>query len=230
MFTKLFRFFWGLALIPLTLATYRHFPEFIFSLNHSLDLLFFLLLGALLYIFFEIIFNRPLRTYVFGHELTHALASVVVGGKVHSFEVSKEGGSVSLSKTNFFVALSPYCIPFYTLFIFLVYTILGFWIEMEKYHLIFLALIGFTLAFHLSLTIFAIRQEQPDIKKTGFIFSLVFILLVNAWILVFLTKFLFWDSVGVKRYFFQVFNTHSLIWAWVWEKGIEFYKLGIRKF
>ena len=60
-----------------------------------------------------------MRTYVFGHELTHALASLAMGGDVLSFKVSKRGGSVSMTKTNFFVALAPYCIPIYTLFIFL---------------------------------------------------------------------------------------------------------------
>lgn len=219
MFKKLTRFLCGLLLVPITLSTFYHLPSLISLLDSRWDSLLFLFSGAVLYIVFETLFSRPMRTYVFGHELTHALASLAMGGKVHSFHMSKKGGSVSLSKTNFFVALAPYSIPIYTFFILLIYFALRFWYPVHKIQIIFLGLIGFSLAFHLSLTIFAIRQEQPDIQKTGFFFSLIFILLVNSWVLILLITLLFWEVFSLREFFLKTIKTQMVIWKWVFEQG-----------
>ena len=164
-----------------------------------------------------------MRTYVFGHELTHALASIAVGGKIHAFNVSEKGGSVSLSKTNFFVALAPYCVPIYTFFIFLIYWGLKKLHPFEHLETLFMISVGFSLAFHSSLTLFAIRQEQPDIQKTGTFFSLVFILLMNGWILVTVSKILFWGTISFKGFFIKTMKTQAEIWKWVWLKCFEGY-------
>jgi len=156
--------------------------------------------GAFAYAVMEIIFEKPMLTYVFGHELTHALASLAMGGKVHSFKVSKKGGSVSLSKTNFFVALAPYCLPIYTIFTLLIYWVFRKFSPFPYLDTIFLVTIGFTLTFHGSLTFHAIRQRQPDLKKTGNFFSLVFITLTNCWLLAGLSKIIFLEQFPVQKF------------------------------
>lgn len=219
----------GLILVPLTLSTLYHFPSIISNLNANADSLIFLFFGAVLYVLFEVLFNRPMRAYVFGHELTHALASWIMGGSVHSFHVSKKGGNVTLSKTNFFVALAPYCIPIYTLFVLFVYFIVIFWYPTHLVQIIFLVSVGFTLAFHCSLTIFALQQEQPDIRGTGFLFSLVFILLVNSWFLVLLSKTLFWNMISLKGFFVKTVKTQFEIWKWIYMEGITLVKYMVQK-
>ncbi len=72
---------------------------------------FYFFAGVGTYFAFQWAFFRPIRTYVFGHELTHALAAWMTGGEVKHFHVSKKGGSVTVSKTNFFVALARYMVP-----------------------------------------------------------------------------------------------------------------------
>lgn len=211
-------FFWGLFILPLTLATLFHLPAALFSVRSQSDSLLSLSAGIVLYILFETLFNRPMRTYVFGHELTHALATLAAGGRVHAFHVAKDGGHVSLSKTNFFIALAPYCIPIYTVFILLLYFTLKFWLPVSNVQMFFLASVGASMAFHCSLTIFAICQQQPDIEKTGFFFSLVFILLMNGWILILLSKILFWNSFSLKNFFWSTMKTHATVWKWVLEK------------
>lgn len=215
MFKKLLRFLWGLVLIPFVLATAWHLPAIASGWDSRLDALAFIVLGAAAYVVFERLFSRPMRTYVFGHELTHALASMMMGGKVHSFHVSQKGGSVSLSKSNFFVALAPYCLPIYTFFVLLAYAALKYWLPLENYHSFYLGAVGFSLAFHGSLTVYAIRQEQPDIKQTGTFFSFIFIALVNLWVLVFLSKALFWDGFSVKVFFWDALRTQVGIWKWI---------------
>lgn len=217
---KLIRFFWGILLAPLALSTFYHLPSLALPFHRDFNASVLLFLGMAVYAVFEVIFSRPIRTYVFGHELTHALASMAIGGRVHSFHVSKKGGNVILSKTNFFVALAPYCVPIYTAFVLVLYFVLQFWLPLEKIQTPALILIGVSLAFHASLTIYAIRQEQPDIKQTGIFFSMIFILLINGWILVLLSKILFWNLFSIRTFFWETMKTQIVIWKWILEQTV----------
>jgi len=51
---------------------------------------------------------RPTRTYVLGHELTHALWALLMGARVGGLKVGKSGGQVRTSKTNWAITLAPY--------------------------------------------------------------------------------------------------------------------------
>ncbi|MBI4218074.1 MAG: hypothetical protein HY610_03050, partial [Elusimicrobia bacterium] len=61
LFEKLIRIFWGVILIPFTLATFYHIPSLLFSLNHRVDSLMFLFAGAVIYLVLEGVLHRPLR-------------------------------------------------------------------------------------------------------------------------------------------------------------------------
>src|SRR2546428_5273578 len=43
---------------------------------------------------------KPMRTYVLGHELTHALWAMMMGARVGGLKVRKSGGQVRTSKNN----------------------------------------------------------------------------------------------------------------------------------
>ncbi|OGR85704.1 MAG: hypothetical protein A2901_05780 [Elusimicrobia bacterium RIFCSPLOWO2_01_FULL_54_10] len=222
-------FFAGLILLPFMLATLYRLPGALINLENQASSLALIVSGALAYVLIEALFERPMRTYVFGHELTHALAALAMGGKVHSFKVSEKGGRVTLSKSNFFVALAPYCVPIYTVFTLLVYWIFRKFHPFPQLGTLFLVLTGSTLAFHASLTLFAIRQEQPDLKKTGTFFSIVFILLFNAWFLAALTKILFWHSFGAKAFMEGVLRSQADIWLWIWAQGRNLLKFTLAR-
>lgn len=211
---------YGLLLVPATLATLYHLPVVAATFQSNGSVMAWMFLGAVIYAIFEAVFSRPMRTYVFGHELTHALASVAMGGKVHEFHVSKDGGHVKLSKTNFFVALAPYCVPLYAAIVLIVYQGFRVWYPFPYMNESFQSLLGASLAFHASLTVYAIRQEQPDIRKTGTFFSAVFILLVNAWMIVLLSNALFGVGLSLRRYALDTFGTQWVIWKWLYAKGV----------
>jgi len=168
-------------------------------------------IGAISYFLFQVILARPVRTYIFGHELTHALAGLLSGARLKKFKVSTSGGSVVLTKTNIFITLAPYFIPIYTVFLILVYWIAGKFWPLEEYHAVFLFFSGSTLAFHFGLTHFALMQGQSDLKQFGVFFSGVFILLVNCIVMIALLKFLFPHEVWLKGYFIDSWKTTSAI-------------------
>jgi len=135
--------------------------------------------GALVYLLGERLLTKPMGIYVFGHELTHALTGILSGARIHSFKAKSTGGEVRLSKSNAFIALSPYIVPLYGLALILVYLIVRSWWNFQHLKSAFEVGLGFALAFHVSLTIHALHKHQSDLKVMGFFLSGVLILLGN---------------------------------------------------
>ncbi len=121
----------------------------------------------------------PLRLYVLAHELTHALWGALLGARVSGIRVSARGGYVKLSQSNWIVALAPYFFPLYTFVVILAYYILMIFFDLRPYALVWLGLIGFTLGFHCVFTIYALAQDQKDVRDYGRLFSFGMIYLIN---------------------------------------------------
>lgn len=139
------------------------------------------------------------RMYVFGHELTHALAAWSVGAKVLGFSVRDDGGHVDLSHSNAFIALAPYCVPIYTLLVIAAYRGLLYARPHAGGRSAFLGLMGLTIAFHLIKTFETIwDRKQPDLPAAGgVVFSLSWILLLNGLAVLLLVKALFPSAVDL---------------------------------
>ncbi len=156
--------------------------------------------GAVAYIFIHYKWYNFSRIYVFGHEMTHALAALLCGYRVHKISVKKDNGFVKMDKTNTFVVLAPYFVPFYTLVFALVYMGTSCFIELSPYSDYMLVAVGFLTAFHLIQTFQTLWEtDQPDLKLAGGkIFSLVTITLVNGCVLACVLKILFPQEVLLK--------------------------------
>lgn len=141
---------------------------------------FSLLGGMLAFAFSWMAISKPMKTYVLGHELTHALWGLFFGAHPRDIRVAASGGSVKLSKTNILITLAPYFFPFYTFVVIIValivYAIKGF----LPFLPLWMFLVGFTWAFHALFTLQTLTERQPDIKLYGRIFSWVFIFLANV--------------------------------------------------
>jgi len=131
--------------------------------------------GLILYLLLQKLLSKPLRTYVFGHELTHAIAGILSGAKVKSFNVSSSGGCVVMDKRTPFIALAPYFVPIYTLIFAAIYLLVGLFIDTQNYYWFYAFGCGFTLAFHYALTYFALAKGQSDLKQYGKFFSITII-------------------------------------------------------
>jgi len=158
-------------------------------------------MGAGGYLLLEWLFKKPMWAYVVGHELTHAFTGVMTGAKVHSIEATARKGQVKLSKTNWFIAISPYIVPFYTLLLLGLYALLNHYWPQGWLTITFQLLMGASLAFHISLTIMAFHGRQTDLKVLGFVLSFVLIVLGNTLILGVLTVSLFGVTPPIAAYF-----------------------------
>lgn len=178
LFKNLFSILGGIALIPACLGVLETLWMSIEKYNFINNYRFFLA-GTVTYLVIFIFFNKPLRSYVFGHELTHAIATLLFKGTIKSFSASSSGGQVVVSKTNIIIVLAPYFFPFYTFIVMLIYFILSAFFQLEKFFNIMVFFLGFTWSFHLILTGYMLLKGQEDIQAFGTMFSLSFICLLN---------------------------------------------------
>ena len=130
---------------------------------------------------------HPVKTYVLGHELTHAIWGLLFGAVPSRLRVSESGGSVNLTKSNMLITLAPYFFPFYTFVVVVAAIVTYAFIRPLPWLPLWMFMVGFTWAFHVLFTIETLSQRQPDVKLYGRVFSWVFIFLANvALVLVFL--------------------------------------------
>ena len=124
--------------------------------------------------------SHPVRMYVLGHELTHALWGLLFGARPSDVRVSASGGSVRLTKSNMLITLAPYFFPFYTFVVIVVALVTYAFFRPLPYLPLWLFLVGFTWSFHVLFTLETLGQRQPDVKLYGRIFSWTFIFIVNV--------------------------------------------------
>lgn len=164
---------------------------------------------------------RP--AYVFAHESCHALAAWLCGGRVLRFVVRAESGHVDLSKSNAFIALAPYWVPFYALAAAAAYRVMLFFADPPYARDAFLAATGAALAFHLLHTAESLWvARQHDLDEAGRVLSLALIFLLNGAVLLAAAKALFPASVSVPA---------ALRWAWDFQVGVwAMVGEGVRRF
>jgi hypothetical protein len=179
------KFLIGLALLPFCWAATRSVAALVVALRVS-DMrdvplsAWWLLGGFLLWLLLFITMPRPVRTYVLGHELTHAFWALLMGARVSRLRVSARGGSVNVSKSNWIITLAPYFFPFYTVLVIALYSGLALFRDLRDYEPFWLALVGLTWSFHLTFTVTILLQRQPDIQEHGRVFSYAVIYLLNV--------------------------------------------------
>ena len=143
----------------------------------------FFSLGSILWLIAFFGLPKPLRVYVFGHELTHAIWVWLMGGEVSDFQVGREGGHIVTTRNNFWIALAPYFFPIYSILVLAIYGVASAMTDLQPFGRLLYALIGVTWAFHLTFTVWMIPKSQSDLTANGTFFSLVLIYLINLLIL-----------------------------------------------
>jgi hypothetical protein len=147
---------------------------------------------------------RPLRIYVFGHELTHFVMVKIMGGHVSEFSVTREGGYIVSSKINTWIALAPYFVPIYSVFVVLLYGIVSSLCDLQPHAElatgILYGLLGLTWGFHATFTLSMIPRGQTDLAYGGTFFSLTVIYLMNllvlSLLLILATRYVSFASFG----------------------------------
>lgn len=183
MVKRLIKFLLGVALLPACWGATTAFYATFAQQDSFFKTQWPFLAGFAAYALIFSLFQQPIRTYVFGHELTHALWVWLFRGKVKGFAVSGEGGKVETTKSNFLIALAPYFFPVYSILILLAYLVArSFW-PIQPYFKWLVFLLGFSWAFHVAMNLYALFKDQEEVRETGLTFSLALIYFLNLLIL-----------------------------------------------
>ena len=140
------------------------------------------------------------------HELTHALAGLLSGAQIKKFKVSRNKGSVTLTKNNIFITLAPYFVPIYPIIIIFVYFALAWFMDVVQIYSWFLFFSGIALAFYYALTFYAIKVGQEDMIIYGKFFSFIFVCFINIIMVVLILAWIFPSNIEINDFFVKVFN------------------------
>lgn len=185
------------------------------------------ILGALIYCGIHFGYYRFSRLYVFGHEVTHALAALLFGYRIKDMSVKENSGYVKMTRYNTVVVLAPYFVPLYTLAIAFIYLTADLFTDMTPYRFVFVFLVGFFTAFHFVQTFQTLFEaNQPDLKMAGgSVFSVITITFVNLVILALVLKGLFPDAVallpGAKNVLVSTVNLWRILVNYIVERIIN---------
>ena len=200
----------GILSIPVMFGVTYAFYVNITAVSALSGILGYFVWGVVSYVALHLLFYKPTFVYVLGHEAVHAVFAWVMGGKIKSFNVSKEGGSVATDKSNAVIELSPYFVPIYAIVLMIVYSVVSYSYKING--AVFFYLIGFALAFHVVMTIEVMKTRQPDILKSGYLFSIVFVYVLNIIIIALLFSLMF-KSFSAKHFFIDTWNASKGVYV-----------------
>ena len=222
MFKRFLKIIIGICLLPVCFGSSWAFYDLLQSLGSLQQIMLYFLSGIGLYFIMYFSGLKLNFLYVLGHESTHALLSLLCGGKIKSFKVSSQGGSVATTKNNVLISLGPYFIPIYTaLLSACFFCIAYFYSSIYDYVQIYIFLLGWTISFHYFMTVHSLRIEQPDLSENGYLFSLTLIYLINLSIIALLLGILF-KQVEILGFFRQSGLYTRTIIMFLWEKVDNF--------
>jgi hypothetical protein len=135
------------------------------------------LLGGLAYLCLHFLLRKPERMYLWGHEFTHLLVAKLFLRRVHGFHItSRSGGKVVIDRTNVAIDLAPYAVPLYNVVALLPATLVTGGIPSAR--MTYLCAAAFLFAMHLCFSLEGFIDSQPDVRRSGRIFSLAIVLLL----------------------------------------------------
>src|ERR1700704_5691228 len=94
----------AILLLPLCLGALRALWLVLRASGQATTFGVAILSGVACGLVFFMLLPKPMWVYVFGHELTHALWTWLLGGRVKKFKASSKGGHVVVTKNNFVIA------------------------------------------------------------------------------------------------------------------------------
>jgi len=181
------------------------------------------LYGFLGYGLLYLVFLRSEVTFleIFEHELAHTVTAYAFLNRVHLFAVhAKVGGVVEHQRaSNFVIVLAPYFLPLFTLPL----LPLRPFINTPAVNAINF-LIGASLAFHYAGLAKEFSPQQPDIRHSGLVFSLILILFFNALFAVLILSFVLGDYSRILAFAKSGFWTSVAAYRLLWSKSQLLYE------
>ena len=139
------------------------------------DEVWLLLGGAIAYLLIHLFLRRPDRSYLWAHEFSHLIVAKLFFRRIHQFQISsRTGGRVVMDRTNVMIDLAPYTIPLYCVAAAVsaqIFRDASPWVPD-----VYLVGISFLFTMHLMFSVEGFLHAQPDLMRSGMLFSIAVIL------------------------------------------------------
>lgn len=164
----------------------------------SLRLFRYVILGFVVYTVVHLALFRDYHLFTtLEHEFGHAAMGCLFLRVPQAIAgTAKRGGVTQLPNGyNFAVALAPYFLPLFTVPLVILKAMALKWNLAPSYgHIVLDFLIGFTFAFHLIGLWEEFRPYQTDLQRSGYVFSIVVVVLLNILFLLLIIAVILGDS------------------------------------
>ena len=207
------RFLLGVLLLPACWGVTASIIRVLSTCGISTCSLSFLA-GVVAFALCWMLLSHPVKTYVLGHELTHAMWGLMFGAVPSRLRVGPRGGSVDLTKSNLLITLAPYFFPFYTFIVIVIAVVVRCFVNPLPWLPFWIFLIGFTWAFHVLFTLDSLSQTQPDVTLYGRIFSWTFIFISNVLLVLFGIAFATGWRLGALCRLLGQSLANAYLWCW----------------
>jgi len=124
----------------------------------------------------RLLLRKPERMYLWAHELTHLAVAKLFLREVHGFHItSRSGGKVVIDRTNVAIDLAPYAVPLYNVLALVPAALL----RGRHPHVgdVYLGAASFLFTMHLHFSVEGFLDGQPDVRRSGRVFSAAVVLL-----------------------------------------------------
>ncbi|GEM_PF-2883521 len=215
---KAFILLFALLVLPFSVSLVVHFPGMFRAYASVTGKMYWAMGGFGFFILFFFIFGAPVKSYILEHEISHVLFALMSGVRIKKISLKRSNAYVKTERVNIVIALAPYSLPLYTLFLIVVYSISSKAVSHPLFTAAMYFLFGVTLSFHIVATIHYLQLDQPDLTRYGYAGSLV---LVFTWSLIVLSIIFFLMFRKIDLYgFFQAsvkdaFDVYRILFSYL---------------
>ena len=163
------------------------------------------LVGGLIFLFlwYFIFSSRSGFWSTLEHELTHAVFALIFFKRIHTISASRRsGGHITIEGGNIIIALGPYVLPLAAIILLGLKLIIP-----AKFEIGMNFLTGYAYLFHFTSLIKEFHHEQPDIKKSGYLFSFAYIVFWNIFFFIIFLSTIYLNSSQLGSFLVIGFNS-----------------------
>lgn len=139
------------------------------------------------------------------HELTHTLFALLTFHNIVDFKATDSlGGHMQFSGVgggNWLITIAPYFFPTFST------VVIGFvYISQSQYYPILIAILGYSIIYHIHSTYIETSSQQPDIQELGLLFSSLFLPSANLLALIGILASIPNDKIDFMRISHHLYN------------------------
>lgn len=178
--------------------------------------------GLILFVFSKIMMDPTVRASMqtIAHEFTHTFFALLTFHKIKSIRLNPDdtGGSMGfLGIGNWLIIIGPYFFP-------LICFIYIFLMNILPYQIIWHAVLGYFLGYHIDTVFSQIHPDQTDLQKVGFPFCILFLPGANLLMIGFILAFNVQGFSGIVKYFNLINNLNLQYFHQIYNLSFELLK------